>query len=505
MTYLQMRDIHRSFGGVQALKGASLAVDQGSIHALCGGNGAGKSTLMRILAGADRPDRGLIQIGREEFTELSPGVSTQMGIGIVHQEFALVPELTVYENVFLGVEKGRLGLPDRAAMKAAAAEIFSRMGEPVDVNQRVGMLRTGKQQLVEIAKALSRGSSILIFDEPTAALDRDEKQRLFAIMRELRDQNHCLIFISHFINEVFDVCDSVSVVREGRTVLSKQISNTSADEIITAMVGNVSPAHRGSARAGGEVVVSLHNAGVVDAFDDVSLHVRAGEIVGLAGLIGSGAYEIAETVFGMRRLSRGSMRLRGEDVVFNGPSDAVEAGIGYVPEDRKAKGLWLELAASINVALPSLSSTPFSRAGIINANVVREQFRRLGQRLRLQPLNPNLPASAFSGGGQQKLVVARWLAKRCSLYVLLEPTRGVDVAAKAEILNLVQELRSEGAAVLLISTEFDEIVTACDRCYVFAKGKVVAQLAHSEISIGNLTTHALAPRARALGSNNDHS
>lgn len=183
-----MRGIHRSFGGVQALRGASLAVDQRSIHALCGGNGAGKSTLMRILAGADRPDRGSIQIGREEFTELSPGVSTQMGIGIVHQEFALVPELTVYENVFLGVEKGRLGLPDRAAMKAAAAEIFSRIGESIDVNQRVAMLRTGKQQLVEIAKALSRGSSILIFDEPTAALDRDEKKRLFAIMRELRDQ-----------------------------------------------------------------------------------------------------------------------------------------------------------------------------------------------------------------------------------------------------------------------------------------------------------------------------
>jgi ribose transport system ATP-binding protein len=494
MTYLDIQDVRKAFGAVQALHSATMAAHRGSIHGLCGANGAGKSTLIRILAGASSPDAGDIMLDGKPLREFSPQHATRCGIGVVHQELALVPELPVYKNIFLGIEPRRGPLPRTAAMKQQAGAILSRMGVHLDVDTRTADLGLHHQQIVEIAKALCRGTSLLILDEPTAILNLREKERLFEILRELRRSGLCIILITHFIDELFATCDRVTVMRDGRTVQTFETGETSYDDIVFAMVGTLGKLSSAQvpSSSGTKPVIGIHHGSSGNRFANVTVEVHSGEILGIAGLIGSGCYEVAEALFGLRQLDRGEIRLDGRPSRLTSPRVAVGAGIGYVPEDRRARGLCLNLAASTNVALPSLPRSRFSWRGIIRRKAVRNEFELLGRKLDLRPLDPMLEAGDFSGGGQQKLVLGKWIQAGCRIFVLVEPTRGVDVRAKIEIWRTIEELGRDGAAVVTVSTDFDDIAALCSRCLVFSAGRIIGELHKPNITKQAIATLAIA-------------
>jgi ribose transport system ATP-binding protein len=497
MTYLEIHDVRKAFGAVQALQSATMTARRGSIHGLCGANGAGKSTLIRILAGASNPDAGDIVLDGTPLREFSPQHATRCGIGVVHQELALVPELPVYKNIFLGIEPRHGPLPRTAAMKQQAGAILARMGVHLDMDTRTADLGLHQQQIVEIAKALCRGTSLLILDEPTAILNVTEKARLFEILRELRRSGLCIILITHFIDELFATCDRVTVMRDGRTVRTFEIGETTYDDIVFAMVGALGKLSPAPASSGSSTkpVIGIHHGSSGDRFTDVTVEVRPGEVLGVAGLVGSGCYEVAETLFGLRQLDRGEIRLDGRPSRLASPRVAMSAGIGYVPEDRRARGLCLNLAASTNVALPSLPRSRFSWRGIVRRKAVRTEFERLGRRLDLRPLDPAREAGDFSGGGQQKLVLGKWIQAGCRIFVLVEPTRGVDVRAKIEIWRTVEELSRAGAAIVTVSTDFDDIAALCSRCLVFSAGRIVGELHKPDITKQAIATLAIgAPR-----------
>ena len=492
-SHLQVSGISKTYGAARALTEANLAAERGQIHGICGANGAGKSTLIRILAGATRPDAGQVALGGEVFRQFTPEHSTALGIGVVYQELALIPELPVYKNIFLGIEARRAQLPRTAAMRRRAKEILAQMGVDLDVNMRVGDLGLHQQQIVEIAKALCRGSSLLILDEPTAILNTEERRKLFTVLRELKQKGLCILFITHFINELFEVCDRLTVMRDGRTVGTFEVSATDPDSVVFAMVGAVARHQSVTlARDHRKPVLAISGGAIARKFSDLSLDVGEGEMVGLAGLVGSGCYEVAEALFGLRRLDQGEMRVAEQIVRFAGPRDAVRAGIGYVPEDRRTKGLCLDLASSTNTALPSLAEQRFSIRGFVKAKAVRKEFLRVAEMLRLHPQDPALPAGNFSGGNQQKLVLGKWIEKGCRAYVLVEPTRGVDVGAKVEIWKIIEQLGKSGAAVVVVSTDFDDIAAVCSRCLVFASGRVTGEFVRPDINVENLSAAALA-------------
>jgi ribose transport system ATP-binding protein len=494
MSYLEIRNLSKRFGAVQALFKAAISIDRGTVHGICGANGAGKSTLIRILAGATTPDDGEVIINGEAVREFTPHHSTSLGIGVVHQELALVPELPVFKNIFLGIESHRGPLLQTRAMKERAEEILGRMGVHLDVEVRVGELGLHQQQIVEIAKALCRGTSLLILDEPTAILNLEEKAKLFNILRELKQDGLCIILITHFIGELFEVCDGLTIMRDGRTVETLAVAQSTPSAVISAMVGAVAD-HRHSPpirEEGRRPILTIHEGAIARKFADVGFSVSEGEIVGLAGLVGSGCYEVAEALFGLRQLERGQIYLDGRPARLSNPRAAARAGIGFVPEDRRKKGLCLNLSGSSNIVLPSLSQRRFSWGGIIRRRSVHDEFVRIGQRLKLRPLDPMLPAAGFSGGGQQKLVIGKWIEKRCRVYILVEPTRGVDVGAKVEIWNIIEELGRDGGAVILVSTDFDDIAAVCSRCLIFRSGRVSAELRRPHITADSISTMAIA-------------
>jgi ABC-type multidrug transport system ATPase subunit len=331
-------------------------------------------------------------------------------------------------------------------------------------------------------------------DEPTAILSAAEKQWLFAVLAELRRDGLCIVFITHFIEELFAVCDRVTVMRDGRTVATFEIADTSRDEVVFAMVGAVTGSARdlGSTEEGRRPVLAIRGGASGRAFAGVDLSVGEGEVLGLAGLIGSGCYEVAEGLFGVRALDAGEIRLDDRPARLRSPRAAVRAGIGYVPEDRRRLGLCLNLRASTNVALPSLAERRFSWNGLVKQKVVRDAFARIGRTLRLQPLDPSLEAAAFSGGNQQKLVIGKWIERGCRAYVLVQPTRGVDVGAKVEIWRIIEQLGRDGAAVVLVSTDFDDIAAVCTRCLVFAEGRIAGELVRPEVSAENIAAATVA-------------
>lgn len=492
MSHLEVHSLSKAFGGVQAVSDATFSAERGTIHGLCGANGAGKSTLIRMLAGATWPDAGQITLAGGVIREFTPQHSTSLGIGVVYQELALIPELPVLKNIFLGIEQHRGPLPRNRDMIAQSKDILGRMGVDLDVNTRVADLGLHQQQIVEIAKALCRGSSLLILDEPTAILNGDEKRQLFQVLKELRRSGLCIIFITHFIDELFEVCDRLTVMRDGRTVATWPVAETNRAEVVFAMVGAVAD-HKPAPlpQDTREVAVSAHAARVARKFANLDFAVREGEIVGLAGLVGSGCYEAAEALFGLRQLDGGEIRLAGRPIRLTGPRDAVRAGIGYIPENRRTKGLCLNLTSSVNTALPSLRDRRFSRHGVVKAGAIRRRFLDLARRLHLHPPDPSLPAGSFSGGNQQKLVIGKWVEKGCRIYIFVEPTRGVDVGAKVEIWRTVEQLGRDGAAVILVSTDFDDIAAVCSRCLVFSAGRIAGELVRPDISPNNITSLAV--------------
>ena len=483
----ELRGISKRFPGVKALDDVSFAIQPGEIHMLLGENGAGKSTLMKVLCGAYRADAGEFFHKGERAEIRSSADARKFGIAVIFQEFSLVPYLDIAQNIFLGREfPGRIpGTIDRRRIYRETERVFARIGFDIDPKTPVHKLGVAQQQMVEIAKALSQDARILVMDEPTAALSDREAERLFAMMRQLQAEGVAIVYISHRMAEVFALGDRITVLRDGRKVGSILPGEATPDELVRLMVGrNVDLIHsRARAATPGEVVLEVKGLHAASGIEDVNLTVRAGEIVGLSGLVGSGRTEVARAIFGADRITLGEIRVFGR-IKTGGPDEAARLGIALIPEDRKAQGLALIRSVGDNLVLASLGKLFPNR--LFRPGRARRAAEALIERLRIATPSPNQMTGALSGGNQQKIVIGKWLAAQARLYIFDEPTRGIDVGAKSEIFALIERLAGQGAAVLMISSEQAEIVHVCDRAYVMREGRIVGELARAELTEENI-------------------
>jgi len=477
---LELGNVVKSFGAVMALRSGSLRVQAGSIHALVGENGAGKSTLVKIVAGVHQRDAGVFRFHGEDVDFHSTAASKAAGIAVIYQEPTLFPDLSVTENIFMGRQPhGRGGRIDRVAMYAEAAGLFERLGVSIDPRRPALGLSIADQQIIEIAKAISLDASLLIMDEPTAALSGVEVDRLFAVARSLRDEGRALVFISHRFDEVFALCDTVTVMRDGEYISTDAIARTSVPEIVSRMVGReVGDLFPKTPAELGDVVLEVAGLQSPGVFHDISFSVRAGEIVGLAGLVGAGRSEIARAVFGVDRYDAGSVRLGGSPVPAHNPRAAIRAGMAFIPEDRRRQGLITEGSVARNVA--SVIRGTLTKAGLLTTAAENRAAAPWAGKLEVKTGALDMNAATMSGGNQQKVVIAKWLASKPKLLIIDEPTRGIDVGTKAEVHRLLSELAGEGLAILMISSELPEVLGMADRVLVVCEGRITADLPRSE-------------------------
>jgi rhamnose transport system ATP-binding protein len=448
---LVLRHAAKSFGAAQALVDGSIELHPGEAHALVGENGAGKSTLVKILAGVYQPDAGVLLADGQEITLHGPAAALAAGIAVIYQEPALFPDLSVAENMFIGRQPlASARRIDRRAMRTEAAAIFARLGVQLDPARIARGLSIADQQVVEIGKAISLEARVIVMDEPTAALSATEVDRLFDVVRTLRAAGTAVLFISHRLEEVFALCQRVTVMRDGRQVLSRE-------PLLT--------------------VDRLTREGV---FTDISFTVRAGEIVALAGLVGSGRSEVARAIFGIDRYDAGAVTLRGQRLRRGSPTGAMAAGVGFVPEDRRQQGLVMDMSVQQNVALASLGR--LRHGGIIRASAERAMAADWASRLKIKYGRLKDPVSMLSGGNQQKVVLAKWLGRKPAVLIVDEPTRGIDVATKAEVHHLLVQLARDGVGVLMISSELPEVLRISDRILVMREGRLMTELAHADAS-----------------------
>lgn len=483
---LEMRDISRRFGQFYALKAVNLTVFPGEVHALMGENGAGKSTLMKILAGAYSASSGEIFIDGQLTSIKGPKDALAAGITLIYQELNLAPNLSVAENIFLGSEIQRGGLIRRHQMVREAQQVIDRLGAQFSASDLVMRLSIAEQQQVEIARALHRHSRILVMDEPTAALSSRETGQLFALIKRLRSEGMAIIYISHRMAEVYELSDRVSVLRDGQYVGSLTRDQLNANELVRMMVGRPLSDLFNKDRTISKGEERLRVEGLTDGgkIQPCSLVVRAGEVVGLAGLVGAGRSELAQLIFGVHKASGGSVMLDRQRATITSPREAIAAGIGFLTENRKEQGLFLDLAAHENIVMATLERD--ASYGLLD--------RRKGQRISddaIQLLNIRVPhaqvrAGGLSGGNQQKLLVSRWVSISPRLLILDEPTRGVDVGAKSEIYRMMNQMAEKGVAILMISSELPEVVGMSDRVYVMREGQIAGELAEKEITQENI-------------------
>ena len=485
---VEMAAVRKSFGTVEVLRGVDFDLRRGEVHALLGGNGAGKSTLMKILGGVHRPDGGTITVAGVPVDLRSPTAAAAAGIGMVFQEFSLVPTLTVAQNVFLGREPRRFGLVDDAALNRRTAAILDRMGARLDPRATVAALPVGYWQLTEIAKALSLDANVLIMDEPTARLSHREIGPLFDLVRRLAEQGVSVVYISHRMGEITQVADRMSVLRDGRRVLCDGVADIPPEQVAEAIVGR--EIHSGLARRAaasrhtGAPALSVRGLRAGTRVADVTFDVAPGEIVGVAGLIGSGRTELTRCLFGVDRVDAGEMRLDGRPYRPRGPADAIRAGVMLVPEDRQREGLVLDHAVYDNALLPSLSR--LRRGPFLGDRRGRAVCRSLISSLAVRGATRATPVRHLSGGNQQKVVLAKWLALKENglapkLLVLDEPTAGIDIGAKTEILRLTANLADDGVAVVIVSSELEELLAVADRVVVLRAGAIEADLPRADI------------------------
>ena len=477
---LELRDVSKSFGPVVALRSGTLSVQPGSIHALVGENGAGKSTLVKIVAGVHRRDSGVFELGGEPVDFGSTSASKAAGVAVIYQEPTLFPDLSVTENIFMGRQIVGAGRRiDRAAMYAEAEALFARLGVDLDPRRPARGLSIADQQIIEIAKAISLEARLLIMDEPTAALSGIEVDRLFAVARSLRDEGRALVFISHRFNEVFALCDTVSVMRDGAYIATVQTAETTESQIVSQMVGReVADLFPKTAAEIGEVVLEVEGLNATGVFHDVSFTVRRGEIVGLAGLVGAGRSEIARAVFGVDGYDSGSVKIAGKAIPRGRPRAAIDAGMAFVPEDRRAQGLVTEASVARNVA--SVIRGGLARAGLLTGGAENRAAGPWAGRLEVKTNALDATARTMSGGNQQKVVIAKWLATEPDLLIIDEPTRGIDVGTKAEVHRLLSELAGQGLGILMISSELPEVLGMADRVLVVCEGRITADLPRDE-------------------------
>jgi len=492
MTLLRLRDVSKAFGGVRALRGVSFDLEPGEIHALVGENGAGKSTLVRILTGAVRADSGTIEIDGRAVAHPDPVVMRSLGVAPIYQQPALLPDLTVAENLAFGREQGgpwrRI---DWKGRRQRAGELLARVGADISVDMPARALRMAEQQLVEIARALGANARILLMDEPTAALTDREAARLFGLMRELRSHGVGLVYISHRLEEVAALADRVSILRDGELVATRPMAEVGRNELIRLMVGREIQAIFPK-RAVPIGDVALEAVGVrcrATGVHGASLQVRKGEILGVAGLVGAGRTELARVLFGLTPADEGSVRLAGRTVHIEDPGEAVRLGLAYLPEDRRRHGVIAEMSIAANTTLAALRA--ISRAGFLDFAREREIATNYLRRLAIKSPSVDAAVATLSGGNQQKVALARWLVTTPSVLILDEPTQGVDVGAKAEIHGLIVDLAAQGLAILLISSELPEILGMSDRVAVMRAGTIVGTLDRAQATPPSIMTLAL--------------
>ena len=482
-TLLTLRGIDKAFAGVQALRGASFELQAGEVHALMGENGAGKSTLMKVLAGVYTADAGRIKLDGQAIAPDSPRAAQALGIRIIHQELNLMPHLSAAQNIFIGREPRRFGglLLNEAAINAQAQTIFAQMHLALDPRTPVGELTVARQQMVEIAKALSFDSRVLVMDEPTAALNTAEIDALFGLIRKLKGQGVGIVYISHKMDELQQISDRVTVMRDGQTMATVPTAGTPMETIIGLMVGRSLDSDAAVVPDTADQPIALQVKGLCrgKAIRDVGFTLRRGEILGLAGLMGAGRTEVARAVFGADPLQAGQIHVHGKLARIGSPQDAVAHGIGYLSEDRKNFGLATALDVVTNIALASLSR--FKSFGLwLNQAAMRSTAQQLVQRLAVKTPSLDQPVRLLSGGNQQKVVIAKWLLRDCDILFFDEPTRGIDVGAKSEIYKLLRSLAAQGKAIVMISSELPEILRMSHRILVMCEGRITGELSAAE-------------------------
>ena len=473
---VEMKQITKTFPGVVALDDVTFECCPGEVHAVVGENGAGKSTLMKILAGVYAPDKGEITLYGETIRIPSPHAAQQLGVSIIYQELNLLPDLNVAQNVFLGREsRGPLGLVNERQQEAKAQEVLHRLGVDIDPRERLGRLSVAQQQMVEIAKALSLNAKIVIMDEPSAALGGKDLEHLFDVIKALKQQGVAVIYISHRISEIFQIADRVTVFKDGKVVGTFKVSEIDRPSLVRMMIGrSLSETFPKRCERVGEEILRIEGLCVGDRLQDIHLVVRAGEVVGVSGLVGAGRTELAQAIFGTRRIDAGTVYLKGKRVKIQDPRRALFHRIGYLTEDRNAEGLVMGQSVKENAALPSLDQR--QRWGVVDRKSEHEVVAATTDSLRLRAPSLGADVENLSGGNRQKVVLAKWLISGPELLIFDEPTRGIDVGAKAEIWQLMRDLADRGKGVLMISSELPEVIGMSDRVIVMHRGRIVGEL-----------------------------
>jgi ABC-type sugar transport system ATPase subunit len=484
---------------VLALDAVNFEVERGCCHALIGENGAGKSTLGKILAGVYTADEGEIQLDGQLIHPTNPLIARQLGIAMVHQELAFCPNLTVAENLCLGDLPRRAGWLDRTRMRGQARAMLEEIEAEIDVDRPIGELSTGQEQLVQIAAALGTHAQVIVMDEPTSSLSAHESEHLVNLLAHLKERGITVIYVSHRLEEIFRLCDAVTVLRDGRHVATEKVNATDRDRIIHQMIGREvvsrTPGHL--SRPLGEEVLRVENLSSPGKFSNVSFSLRAGEVLGFAGLVGAGRSEVAQAIFGLDPDATGNVLIRGQELSVGDVNAALSAGLGLLPEDRKRLGLVLTMNCRENTSLAALDR--LTGRGFVRRSEERSLVQRYTERLQVRAPSVESPIAGLSGGNQQKIALAKWLARECGILIVDEPTRGVDVGAKAEIHQLLDELACQGLAVLLISSELPEVMNLSRRILVMREGKLMGELEHADFSQANLMRLMAGVEISAVG------
>lgn len=487
---LSLTGIDKSYGSTQVLHGVSFAVQPGEVHGLLGENGAGKSTLLNVLSGVIRADAGVIEIDGKPVSIASPREATAAGIAMIHQELQQVPELSVAQNIFLGGALRRMGglLVDRAAQEAEAQRLLAPLDPGIDVTAPVRTLRVAQRQIVEMAKALRANARIIAMDEPTSSLTPNEFERLVQVVAKLTAQGVSIIYVSHKMDEVFRLCRQATILRDGRRVGQVPIPETGVRQVIELMVGRelAKASHHGFATD--KAVLTVQGLSRGRAVQDASFTLHAGEVLGIAGLVGAGRTELLRLIAGVDRADAGRILIEGQPVAA-GPRARIRAGLGLVPEERKRDGIIRHRPITTNIGLPAMRR--FSRLGLIRKGMLRNRSEDLMREVGLRPLDISRAIGSFSGGNQQKAIIGRWLAADTRIFLFDEPTRGIDVGAKAEIYDLIERLAREGRAVIVVSSELTEVIRVSDRVLVMREGRISATLGPGEINEATIARAAI--------------
>ena len=491
---VELLNIQKSFGGISALQDVTLRARAGEIHALVGENGAGKSTLMKILAGAYQMDRGEILINQKKIQIGNPGEGRKNGVGIIYQEFSLVQDLSVAENIYLHfLNRNKVWMP-WSEIHSMAGKLIGSLGFEIPTSTKIRDLKTSEQQVVEIAKALSEDVDILILDEPTAVLAPRETQKLFEVLAKLKEKRVTIIYISHRLEEIFEIADNITILKDGRVVKTSGISELNQDEVIISMIGRkldtLFPKRENTV---GRDLLKVRNLKSGKRVQDVSFTVKEGEVLGIGGLIGCGRTETLRAIFSADKKDSGEILLDGNEIKIRSPREAVSAGIGMVPEDRKTQGILLDLSIRKNLTLTDLDAVS-GGSGLIRERLEKDISKKLINNLRIRAKNTETRANQLSGGNQQKVVLAKWLGRNCKVILMDEPTRGIDIGAKADNYQLINDLAKKGIGIVLGSSEMMELIGMCDRILVMHEGRISGELGRSEFSEENIMRLSLSKK-----------